>query len=600
MKLKAAIIIVIIALAAVAINLGLILLLTRQSLIEITGRELDFVFFHITIGNIIFLSLLVLSVSLFVFLKKSGKQKAALKKAQETNRVKNSFLANVSHEMRTPLNAIIGLSELILNNGGTRADIEEKLERVYQSSLALRGIVNDILDISKIESGRFDLRPAEYETANLINDIVSVNTVRIKEKPVDFILLVDEKLPLRLFGDDLRIKQIFNNLLSNALKFTCSGTVEWTVSFERDGSSIWLLSDVKDTGEGIKPEDIPKLFQDYSQVDTQSHRKTEGTGLGLSIVKSLVDMMDGTISVKSKYGKGSIFSVRLRQGFVSDAPIGKETADNLMAARFNAAGRTRSAGLTRADLSYANVLVVDDMLTNLDVLKSILMPYGMRVDCATSGRQAIDMIRAESPRYDAVFMDHLMPGMDGIEAAHIIREEIGTEYARKLPIVALTANAITGHEKLFLENGFQTFVSKPIDIIQMDAILRRWVRNKAREGSGFDKAAGIACFAGSEKVYVNVLSAYAVNTRSLLADLGKYLAAGNIADYIIAIHGIKGSSLCVGASRAGEKAGRLEQAARAGLTEKLQGENSDFVKYMEGLLDSIDAELAASKSGQPI
>ncbi|MCL2184261.1 MAG: ATP-binding protein [Treponema sp.] len=400
---------------------------------------------------------------------------AALKEAQEANRAKSSFLANMSHEMRTPLNAVVGLSELILNTGELNANTENKLNKIYNSGMTLLGIVNDILDISKIESGKFVLHPIRYETPSLINDIVSLNIVSIGEKPIKFILSVNDKLPKQLFGDDLRIKQIFNNLLSNAFKYTDAGIVEWKITFEQDGDDIWLISDVMDTGKGMKNKDIPKLFIDYSQVDAETTRKTESTGLGLSITKNLVEMMDGTINVESEYGKGMTFSVRLRQRFVSNVPIGMETVKNIMHARYADNKRTM---LKRIDLSYACVLVVDDMPVNLDVARGMLIPYGLYVDCASSGQMAIDMIRNENPRYDAVFMDHMMPGMDGIEAVRIIREDIGTDYARNVPVIALTANAISGNEQMFLENGFQAFISKPIDMIRMDSILRKWVEKK--------------------------------------------------------------------------------------------------------------------------
>ncbi|MCL2791197.1 MAG: ATP-binding protein [Desulfobulbus sp.] len=550
---------------------------------------------------------------------------AAVKKAQEANHAKSSFLANMSHEMRTPLNAVIGLSELILNTGEVRDEVEDRLGKIHTSGMTLLGIVNDILDISKIESGKFELQPIEYATPSLINDIVSLNIVRIGEKPIRFILTVDEGLPGHLLGDDLRVKQVFNNLLSNAFKYTNSGTVEWIVSFKRDGDDIWIVSDIKDTGIGIKPKDIQKLFEDYSQVDAQTNRKAEGTGLGLSITKRLIGMMDGTITLKSEYGKGSTFSVRLRQQFVSDTPIGKETAHNLMSARFTASKRAQSANLTRIDLSYARVLVVDDMPTNLDVAKGMLMPYGIRVDCAASGQQAIDLIRAGTPRYDAVFMDHMMPGMDGIEATRIIREEIGTDYAIELPIIALTANAIAGNEKMFLSHGFQAFISKPIDMIRLDSVLRQWARNKDHEKEhdmergycifgkrmlhaengepplggvaidGVDIAAGLERFAG-EEAYIKVLQSYAANTRPLLAEIQKHLASGDLNSYAIAIHGIKGSSFGMAAIQAGTAAERLERLAIVGETERILAENGAFIEYMENLLDSIDGALAAYNS----
>jgi CheY-like chemotaxis protein/HPt (histidine-containing phosphotransfer) domain-containing protein len=458
---------------------------------------------------------------------------------------------------------------------------------------------------------------------SLINDIASLNIVRIGEKPIQFIVTLSEDLPLYLMGDDLRVKQVFNNLLSNAFKYTHSGYVEWVVSHERDGEDVWLVSEVRDTGIGIRSEDIPALFRIYGQVDTLANRETEGTGLGLPITERLVDMMDGSISIESEYGKGSTFSVRLRQQFVADATIGRTVANSLMSGCFTFTKRVQRANLVRMDLSYAHVLVVDDMPTNLDVARGMLMPYGLRVDCASSGLQAIEMIRAENPRYDAVFMDHRMPGMDGMEAVRIIREEIGTDYARKVPVIALTANAIVGTDRTFLEHGFQAFISKPIDIMRLDSALRQWVRNKDRERShdmestarvsarqtsaaeqgslsldglaidGVDVDAGLERFAGRKSAYLKILQSYSVHTRPLLEDIAAYLASENLQDYAVKIHGIKGASFGIGASDAGTKAAHLEQLAKAGDAAQTAAENSDFITYMECLLNSIDSALEA-------
>ena len=569
---------------------------------------------------------------------------AALKEAQEANRAKSVFLAAMSHEMRTPLNAVVGFSELLLNTGvmsqqavsqktvlqpAALGEIKDKISKIYNSGIILLDIVNEILDISKIESGKFDMHPVKYDTSSLINDIISLNIVRIKEKPIKFFLTVDERLPEQLFGDDLRIKQIFNNLLSNAFKYTDSGIVEWNVSFELDGDDVWLISYVKDTGVGIKTEDIPKLFKDYSQFNTQTSRNAESTGLGLSITKYLVDKMGGTITFESEYGKGMTFFVRLRQQFVSNVPIGRETANNFMNVRFADNKRAQNALLKRTNLSYASVLVVDDVQTNLDVTRGMLIPYGLYIDCALNGQQAIDMIRNENPRYDAVFMDHMMHNMDGIETVRIIREEIGTNYARNVPIIALTANAIIGNEKMFLEHGFQAFISKPIDIVRLDSILCRWVGNKninkaendkdkyeetnhpVKNGEtlldgiiikdvNLDKA--LELFSGDEEVFFKVLNSYLVNTRPLLGNIKKYLESENLTDYAVIVHGIKGSSFGIGAIRAGEDAQRLERMARAGKADEVLAENDAFVKYMENFLDSLDGtlEIIKAKNRKPV
>jgi len=545
---------------------------------------------------------------------------AALEEAQKANNAKSSFLVTMSHEMRTPLNAVIGLSELVLNTGTFQDETRDRLTKIYASGMTLLGIVNDILDISKIESGKFEMLPIEYATPSLINDIVSLNIVRIGEKPITFHLTVDEKLPGFLFGDDLRVKQIFNNLLTNAFKYTSFGVVEWNVSFERDGDSVWFISSVKDTGIGIKQEDVQKLFLDYSQVDARTNRKAEGAGLGLAITKRLVNMMDGDIAVESEYGKGSTFSVRLRQKFVSDVPIGREMAENLMADRFFTSKRTQSSNFGYIDLSYAHVLVVDDVPTNLDVAKGMLKPYRMRVDCAQNGRMAIDMIRAENPRYDAVFMDHMMPGMDGIEATRIIREQIGTDYARELPVFALTANAIAGNEKMFLENGFQAFISKPIDMMRLDAVLRQYIWDKGHKREiaaekynyplvsrdhntddlpldgmsidGVDIADVLKRFGNRGETYIKVLQSYAVNTPPLLKDMMEYMKAGNWPEYAIVIHGVKGASLGIRAMQAGRYAEHLEQLVKDGKIEKVPAVNDAFMEYMKRLLNSINAALA--------
>ncbi|MDR0620527.1 MAG: response regulator [Deltaproteobacteria bacterium] len=399
--------------------------------------------------------------------------------ARCASEAKTTFLANMSHEMRTPLNAIIGFSELIIHGHTDEDDQEESLQKIHSAGMILLGIVNDILDITKIEAGKFELIPVDYDLASLINDTVTVNLIRITDKPIEFGMELDSKLPSRLFGDELRIKQLINNLLSNAFKYTIEGNVDMSVTGRRDGSDFWLIVKVKDTGIGIKPEDVNKLFAEYSQLDQKSNRKIEGTGLGLAITKRLVDMMDGTIDVQSEYGVGSTFTITIKQKFVTNVPIGKNVAENLE--NFELRSRKQSGDMSITALPYARVLVVDDVKANLDVARGMLKPYGMQVDCATSGQAAIDLLKDAKVQYDAVFMDHMMPGMDGIEATHRIREDIGTEYARNIPVIALTANAIVGNEKMFLDNGFQAFLTKPIEMKRMDLVLRQFVRNKVKE-----------------------------------------------------------------------------------------------------------------------
>jgi signal transduction histidine kinase/ActR/RegA family two-component response regulator len=541
--------------------------------------------------------------------------------AKSASEAKSRFLANMSHEMRTPLNAVVGLSELMLDADDAQDETNESLEKIHGAGMTLLGIVNDILDISKIESGKFELMPVEYDVPSLINDTVTLNVMRIGEKPITFGLNVDETLPSRLFGDELRIKQICNNLLSNAFKYTKEGRVDWFVGCEQDGGDVWLTIRVTDSGIGIREADIARLFSDYNQVDTRSNRSIEGTGLGLSITKMMAEMMDGAIAVESEYGRGSTFTVRVRQGFVTDVPIGAEVAENLKRFHYCADKRSKNAKLVRAWLPYAKVLVVDDVQTTLDVARGMMKPYGMRVDCVTGGRQAIDRIRAAEVTYNAIFMDHMMPEMDGIEAARIIRE-IGTEYAQNIPIIALTANALIGNEKMFLEKGFQAFISKPIDIVQLDAVVRRYLRNKDLEEAclggmdedapeagtgadakapaieGIDAARCLERLGGDEASLRDVLRSYAANTPPLLERL-REAARDDLPAYAIIVHGVKGSSRGICADPLGDMAEALERAAKAGDAGFVEGNGEALIEAAERLIGDLRAALDAAGAETP-
>jgi CheY-like chemotaxis protein/HPt (histidine-containing phosphotransfer) domain-containing protein len=400
-----------------------------------------------------------------------------MREAEESNKAKNKFLATMSHEIRTPMNAILGITEIQLRDESLAPQVKEAFSEIYNSGELLMGIINDILDLSKIEADKMELKLTKYEVASLINDAVHLNMMR-NSKPVEFKLIVDENTPFELFGDELRIKQILNNLLSNAYKYTDAGKIELSISVMGDAEhaeeeQATLVFRISDTGQGMTEKQMKLLFTtEYARFNLDANHAIEGTGLGLNIVWRLVKIMGGNISVDSEPNRGSVFTVRLPQKKVSSRTMGKEITENLQNFRISTSYKAKYAKIAYEYMPYGKVLVVDDVMSNLYVAKGLISPYGLSIDTAFSGFDAIEKVKA-GRKYDIIFMDHFMPNMDGIEATKIIRD-----LGYKHPIVALTANAVVGQSKLFLENGFDDFISKPIDIRQLTAVLNRLIRDK--------------------------------------------------------------------------------------------------------------------------
>ena len=388
----------------------------------------------------------------------------AKKKAEDSNKAKTDFLSNMSHEIRTPMNAIMGFSESILSEQSFDPEQAKKdVNHIYSAGTNLLEIINNILDISKIESGEEKIDSKEYTLRSIIMELKSIIDARLDSSKVRFITNIDSNMPSSYYGDKTKLFQILLNILSNSAKYTEYGKITLTVTCDKSYDKATLHFKISDTGYGIKKEDFDKIFEKFSRLDIATKKEIEGTGLGLVITKRLVNLLGGKIWFKSDYGVGTTFYVDLTQKIADDAAFGD----------LNSA-EPKEIDKEFIDCSEYKVLLVDDNKLNLKVAEKLLGKYKFNIESITNGKQCINNVK-KGEKYDIIFLDHMMPEMDGIQTLHILKKLDGYELP---PIVALTANAITGMKEMYLSEGFDDYVSKPINVNELDKLINKYFGKK--------------------------------------------------------------------------------------------------------------------------
>ncbi|MBP3621034.1 MAG: response regulator [Lachnospiraceae bacterium] len=497
------------------------------------------------------------------------------------------FLANMSHEIRTPINTIVGMNEMILRNSGDEST-REYAKNIDSASKMLMSLIDDILDFSKLDAGRIEIDENDYDVAMLVDDVILSAKVRLQDKALNFNIDIDEKLPSVLKGDEIRIKQVYNNILSNAIKYTEEGNIDISLKGIYEKGVFYIVFSVSDTGVGIREEDIPTLFDSFQRMDLKRNKYIQGTGLGLNITKQLVDYMNGTIDVKSEYGKGSCFTIKLPQIIVDETPV-KDHSEMAVTDRVD----VDIVNKEKKTFPNKSVLVVDDNDMNLTVMKALLSNSGLKLDFASSGLECIDKCKKE--KYDLIFMDHMMPDPDGIETLHIIKEdEEGLN--KDTTVVVLTANAIKGAAEQYEKEGFADYITKPVEYEKMEVVLEKYLETKdEREDNmediyNIDIDAGINYCGGMEDLYYEILGDYIDKTKEYKEEINGYYLDENWKEYARISHTLKSTSLTVGVNEFSELAKKHEFAAKE--------ENIQFIK--SGYKEFVDAIGVAILSAQSI
>ncbi len=528
----------------------------------------------------------------------------AKQKADEANQAKSNFLANMSHEIRTPINAVLGMDEMILRNSN-EDEIRGYAMDIQTAGKTLLAIINEILDFSKVEAGKMEIIPTQYELGSLVNDLINMVQDKINKKGLELEVDVDEAMPHELFGDEIRIKQCMLNLLNNAVKYTEKGKIKLGVGFRRkDEFTIYLEAIISDTGIGMKQEDMERLFTPFTRIEEKRNRTIEGTGLGMSITKKLLELMGTSLSVDSVYGKGSTFSFAVEQKVLSDEPIGS-FVESFKSSRREAEKKQYKA-MFYAPL--AHVLVVDDTETNLIVFKGLLKETGIQIDTAASGREAL--ILTEKNKYDVVFVDHMMPEMDGLETLEEMKKQ--PDYDESVHI-ALTANAISGARETYLSAGFDDYLSKPIDGSLLETMLKKYIPASKQDTQesytgqkekkepekkkveipewlydvpGLDIKEGVKnC--GGEESFMNVITTFHDTADQKNREIVGFFITKDWKNYTVRVHALKSSARIIGALKLSKLAEQLEAAGKSDDIDFIMAHNDAAL----GMFEMLDGRL---------
>ncbi len=492
------------------------------------------------------------------------------------------FLANMSHEIRTPINTIVGMNEMILR-GNQDDETREYAKNIESASKMLMGLIDDILDFSKLDAGKLVINENPYHTATVLKDVLLGLKVRMQGKQLDVNMDIDESLPSILNGDEIRIKQIYSNLLSNAVKYTDEGKIDISVKGQREKNVFYIIFNVSDTGVGIRQEDIPTLFDSFQRMDLKRNKYVQGTGLGLSITKQLVDNMKGTISVESEYGKGSSFTVRIPQEIVDEKPMG-----NLMEA-YNTITNQNEQPEEIVFEEGRKVLVVDDNEMNLRVMKALLGKIGVAADFVLGGLECVEKCKKE--KYDLIFMDHMMPEPDGIETLGLIRQDTEGKNL-DTDVIVLTANAIKGAAEQYAKAGFADYITKPVEFNTLEKTLAKYIEK--RDGMSLfviNKDTGISHCGGLEDLYDEILGDYIDKTKEYREKIKSYYAEENWKEYARISHTLKSTSLTIGLEEFPDIAKEHEFAGKA--------EDAELIKNkFEAFIDAIDKAISTVESAR--